>query len=63
MLHGFEFIIDATAISNGGSILTKGNLTLRNVLIQHNFQNGIPKALTLSHPGQMHIKGTVDIKY
>ncbi|HEY3385638.1 MAG TPA: hypothetical protein VGK46_03945, partial [Saprospiraceae bacterium] len=54
---------DATAISNGGAILIKGNLTLRNALVQHNFQNGVAKSLTLSHPGHLTVKGMVDMKF
>lgn len=54
---------NSNALSNGGSILIRGNLTLREVLLENNFQNGIAKALTLSSPGHLTIEGMVDIQY
>lgn len=53
---------DATAVTSGGSILTNGNLTLDQVLLENNFQNAIPKALTLISPGNLTISGNVEIK-
>lgn len=54
---------DATSSSNGGAIYTKGFLILENVLLQNNFQNGLPKGLTLISPGELTIQGMVDFKY
>ena len=47
---------------NGGAIYVKGNLTLNNVLLQQNFEGGIPKSLTLASPGSIMIIGNVEMK-
>jgi len=68
LLPGKNFTIknlslkNASAVTNGGAIYVKGNLTLENVILQNNFQNGIPKGLTISPGALVTIIGTVDIK-
>jgi len=68
LLSGNNFTIkdlslkNATAITNGGAIYVKGNLNLENVLLQNNFQNGLPKGITISPGALVTIIGTVDIK-
>ena len=54
---------NAVAVANGGAIYVNGHLTLDNVLLQNNFENGIPKSLTLPGTGSLKIKGNVEIKY
>jgi hypothetical protein len=54
---------DATAATNGGAILTHGHLILDGVVLQHNFENGVPKAMTISPTGIFEAKGIVQIKY
>jgi hypothetical protein len=54
---------DGAADNNGGAIYTKGFLTLENVLLQNNFENGIPKSMTLMSPGNLTVLDTVIIQY
>jgi hypothetical protein len=54
---------NASATTNGGAILVNGDLFLRNVLLKTNFQNGIPKGLTLTSGALLNIKGNVEFKY
>jgi len=53
---------DASAISNGGAVYAQGNLTLNGVVLQHNFENGAAKSLTLVSPAILQIIGAVDLK-
>ncbi|MDQ3017325.1 MAG: Ig-like domain-containing protein, partial [Bacteroidota bacterium] len=53
---------DASALTNGGAVYAQGNLTLENVLLINNFENGVPKGLTVVNPSLINIIGTVDIK-
>ncbi|MGB4848930.1 MAG: hypothetical protein WBP41_13480 [Saprospiraceae bacterium] len=68
LLSGKNFTIknlslkNATAVTNGGAIFVKGNLTLNNAVLQNNFQNGIHRCMTLINPGSLTIIGNVDIK-
>ena len=52
----------ATAVTQGGAMLILGQVKLENTLLQNNFQNGVPKALTLLSPGAISIRGAVDMK-
>ncbi len=69
LLSGKNFTIknlslkNATAVTNGGAIFVKGNLTLNDAVLQNNFQNGIHRCMTLINPGSLTIIGNVDIKY
>ena len=53
---------NATAVSNGGAIHAQGNIKLQNVLLQNNFENGIPKSLTIVNPSILEIVGNVNFK-
>jgi hypothetical protein len=53
---------NATAASNGGALFVKGNLTLNNVLLENNFENGVHKSMTLQSPGSFTSIGQVDLK-
>ncbi len=53
---------NATSFLNGGAILNKWNLNLENVVLQNNFQNGTPLALTLSTGSQLTIMDWVEFK-
>jgi|GEM_PF-1658858 len=52
----------ATA-SNGGALFAIGNLTLKNALLENNFENGVPKSLTLISPGSFTSIGNVELRY
>ncbi|HZV43034.1 MAG TPA: hypothetical protein VFF90_01065, partial [Saprospiraceae bacterium] len=54
---------NAMAFLNGGAIYVKGNLNLEDVLLQNNFENTIPRGLTLISPGIFTSAGIVEIKY
>ena len=59
---------NATSINEGGAIYAKGNLTLKNLRFQNNFQNGmiiilIQKSLSLSPGIQCKIMDTVELKF
>lgn len=54
---------NATSVTNGGAIFTKGNLTLENVLFQNNFQNGIPKGMTIFPGALITMIGNVEFNY
>ncbi len=49
---------------NGGALFVEGNLSLENVLFEHNFENTtIPKAITItSNAGLINMTSSVDIK-
>ncbi|HJW28398.1 MAG TPA: hypothetical protein VJ508_04010, partial [Saprospiraceae bacterium] len=54
---------NANAPVNGGAIYSEGNLNLKNVLLQNNFQNGLPRGLTIVSPGGLtKVIGNVEIK-
>ncbi|HUR09718.1 MAG TPA: hypothetical protein VM012_00010 [Flavitalea sp.] len=53
---------NTAALSNGGALLVKGNLTLKNVLLENNFENGVHKSMTLLSTGSFISIGQVDIK-
>ncbi|MEP6646592.1 MAG: hypothetical protein ABJC12_05850, partial [Saprospiraceae bacterium] len=53
---------DGSWTTNGGAICAEGNLTLENVMLKHNFENGQPKAMTVLPPAGATIVGTVEIK-
>ncbi len=53
---------DATSPTNGGAVYAQGNLTLNGVTLQHNFENGTEKSLTVVGPAFLQIIGTVDFK-
>lgn len=53
---------NAHAPTNGGAIYAQGNISLQNVLLQNNFENGIPKSMTITSTAVVEINGVVDIK-
>ena len=65
---GFNLIVkdialkNATAITNGGAVYAQGNVKLQNVLFQNNFENGIPKSLTIANASLLEIIGVVNMK-
>ena len=69
LMPGKQFTIknlalkNATAVTNGGAIYVEGNLILENILLQNNFENGVPKAMTLNVTGSFEAKGTIQIMY
>ncbi len=52
---------NANAITNGGALFVEGQLILENLLLQHNFENGAPKSMTLISTSMMEIVGNVNI--
>jgi len=54
---------NATSVSNGGAIYVEGSLRLENVILQNNFENGVPKAMTLNGAGSFEAMGTIQIMY
>lgn len=69
LMEGNNFTIEAmtlhetTSVTHGGSVYVKGLLTLHNILLQDNFENGVPKSLTLTNAGSLTIIGNVELKY
>jgi hypothetical protein len=69
LFPGHTFIIkdmalkDAETNPNGGAIFVKGNLMLQNVMLQHNFENGNPKSMTLSNTAIFEVNGNLEIRY
>jgi len=53
---------NATSVTNGGALLVEGDLTLDNVLLQNNFENGTFKGMTVISPATVMVIGNVDIK-
>jgi predicted outer membrane repeat protein len=53
---------NATAVTNGGAIYAQGNAKLQNVLLQNNFENGIPKSLTISPSSFLEFISIVNLK-
>jgi hypothetical protein len=53
---------NANTLTNGEAIFVKGNLTLQNVLLENNFENGVNKSMTLISPGSFTTIGQVYIK-
>ena len=53
---------NATAPSNGGAIFSEGTLILENVQLQSNFQNGLPKALTIAPGMILNFQGNTFIR-
>ena len=53
---------DATAVLNGGAIFAEGILTLQNILLQNNFQDGSPKAISVTGTATVTVGGTVEMK-
>lgn len=52
---------DATAVTDGGAVWAEGNLTLDNVVLQNNFENGTEKSLSVTTPAILQIIGNVDM--
>lgn len=52
---------NASAASNGGAMLIEGNLILEGVLLQHNFENGLPKSMTILSTSILEIIGNVNV--
>lgn len=55
-------LINANAVTNGGAIYAQGNVTLQNVLLQNNFQNGVPKSMTVESGSILKFIGAVELK-
>jgi hypothetical protein len=53
---------DATSVTNGGAVYAQGNLTLNGVILQNNFENGVPKSVTLVGTTILQIMGVVEVK-
>ena len=53
---------NSNASTNGGAIYNEGNLTLANVVLKNNKQNGMPKSLTLAPASQLKLIGNVQVK-
>jgi len=53
---------NASSLTAGGAVKVQGNLTLENILLQSNLENGLPKSLTMMPGGQLIIDGNVDMK-
>lgn len=53
---------DAAAPTNGGAVFAEGSLTLQNVLLKNNFENGLPKSMTIANTAFIEILGTVNFK-
>jgi len=53
---------NATSVTNGGALFVEGNMTLDNVLLQNNFENGTFKGMTVISPATIMVIGNVDIK-
>jgi hypothetical protein len=69
LMPGHTFVIkdlalkNATEVNNGGAIFVKGNLKLMNVRLQNNYENGVPKAMTLNGSGSFEAMGSIEMKY
>ena len=48
---------------HGGALFVKGNLSLKNALLENNFENGVARSITLVNPGSFTSIGQVDLKY
>ena len=48
---------DANSVTNGGAVFVEGTLKLQDMLLQNNFENGIPKSLTLANPSSLDVIG------
>jgi hypothetical protein len=46
---------NASAVTNGGALFVEGNLILEYMILQHNFENGMPKSMTLLSTSMMEI--------
>ena len=54
-------LTNANAMSNGGALFIEGSLILEGVLLQHNFENGVPKSMTLMSTSMLEVVGNVNI--
>jgi hypothetical protein len=54
---------NATSMNNGGAIFVKGSLILENVIFQNNYENGVPKAMTLNGSGSLEARGLIQMIY
>ena len=52
----------ASSPFNGGALFVEGDLILKNVLFQYNYENGNLKALTASNNAIVEIIGNVNLK-
>ncbi len=53
---------NATSMNNGGAVFVKGHLILENAILQNNFENGVPKSMTLNGAGTFEARGIIQIK-
>jgi hypothetical protein len=55
-------LMGASSLTDGGAVKVQGNLTLEDAFLRFNFENGLPKALTIMPGGQLFINGIVQMK-
>jgi len=53
---------DASAPTDGGAIFAEGILTLQYISLQNNFQNSLPKSISVSSTATVNVVGTVEMK-
>jgi len=69
LLPGNHFVIqsltlqDGNATTNGGAIYVQGHLMLQEVMFKHNFENGQPRALSLSPGSIFEVNGNLELRY
>lgn len=68
VLPGFDLTLkdialkNASAPVNGGAIFAEGKITLQNVMLQNNFENGVPRSLSVTNTAIVQILDVVDFK-
>lgn len=66
---GHHFVVqhltlqDGSAMTNGGALFVQGHLMLQEVMFKHNFENGVPKALSLSPGAIFEVNGNLELRY
>ncbi|HEY3386594.1 MAG TPA: hypothetical protein VGK46_08800 [Saprospiraceae bacterium] len=54
---------DANSAINGGALWVQGMLILQDILLENNFENDLPKTLTIEPGSNLQIDGVVECKY